>query len=268
MILSPARLRLRVLQLPGLHAFVLAFCGLFLLSFAAPRAHAAFAGSTAQSAAPAQGSTTTAQVEHRSQRNEEIQRKKIDDPEAEDGVNVYRHSPMVQTLARMFGLSVEATSRSFEILNFLIVMGFIVWFLARLLPKTLRGRTQRIQNQLQQARTVTEDANRRLAGVEERLARLDTEIDAIKTQAQQETLAREGQLRAALEQEKQSILDSSVQEIEAASGKALNQLRRLTAELAIERAKHKIAVTVEADRSLVESFLVDLDRERRSGGVN
>lgn len=268
MISSLATLRLRVLQSSGLHAFVLAFCGLFLLSFAAPRAHAAFAGSTAQSVAPAQGSMTTAQVKHQAERREEIQQKKIDDPEAEDGVNVYRHSPMVQTLARMFGLSVEATSRSFEIFNFLIVMGFIVWFLARLLPKTLRGRTQRIQNQLQQARTVTEDANRRLAGVEERLTRLDTEIDAIKTQAQQETLTREGQLRAALEQEKQSILDSSAQEIAAASSKAQSQLRRLTAELAIERAKHKIAVTVEADRSLVESFLVDLDRERRSGGVN
>jgi hypothetical protein len=42
----------------------------------------------------------------------------------------------------------------------------------------------------------------------------------------------------------------------------------MTAELAIERAKHKIAVSAETDRSLVETFLVDLDKERRSSGVN
>jgi F-type H+-transporting ATPase subunit b len=268
MIDSAVTLRLRTWYCSGLRTLVLALCGLFLLMFLVPRAHAVFADPSAQSAAPTQNSLTAAQAKRQTERREEIQQKKIDNPEAEDGVNVYRHSKMVHTLARMFGLSVEVTSRLFEIFNFLVLLAFIVWFLARILPKTLRARTERIQNQLQQARTVTEDANRRLASVEERLARLDAEIGAIKTQAQQDTLEKEKQMRAALEQEKQSILDSSAQEIAAASSKAQGQLKRLTAELAIERAKHKIAVTAEADRSLVESFLVDLDKERRSGGVN
>jgi len=157
---------------------------------------------------------------------------------------------------------------SLEGLNFLIVVAFIAWFLARVMPKTLRARTERIQRELQQARTVTEDANRRLASVEERLGRLDTEINGIKTQAQQDAVEKEKQMRAALEQEKQSIVDSSTQEIAAASSKAQSQLKRMTAELAIERAKHRIAVSAEADRSLVETFLVDLDKERRNGGVN
>lgn len=265
---SAGMLGLRRNRSSGLRICVLAFCWLFLLYFAAPRAHAVPTDATAQVAASAQTSSTAVQTKPQAERQEEIRQKKIDDPEAEDGVNVYRHSPMVQKFAHMFGLSVEVTSRLFEVLNFLILMAFVVWFLGRALPKTLRGRTERIQNQIQQARTVTEEANRRMASVEERLARLDTEIGAIKTQAQQESLAQENQLRAALEQEKQSILDSAAREIEAASSKAQSQLKRLTAELAIERAKHKIAITPETDHSLVESFLVDLDRERRSGGVN
>ena len=93
-----------------------------------------------------------------------------------------------------------------------------------------------------------------MASVEERLARLDTEIDAIKAQAQQEAQAQENQLRAALEQEKQSILDAAAREIEAASAKAQSQLKRLTADLAIERAKHKIAITPETDHSLWKAF--------------
>ena len=251
-----------------LHTLMVAMCGLSLLFLALPCGHAAQAEPAAQSDVAAQPSVSQAQAKHQAQRQEEIKRKKIDNPEADDELNIYRHSATVQKLAQMFGTSVEAMSRWLEFLNFLVVLGFIVWFLGRILPKTLRDRTERIQRQLQQAHTVTEDANRRLASVEERLARLDTEISGIKTQAQQDAVEKEKQMRATLEQEKQSILDSSAQEIAAASSKAQSQLKRMTAEMAIERATRKIAVTAEADRSLVETFLVDLDRERRSGGVN
>ena len=251
-----------------LHTLMVAMCGLSLLFLALPCGHAAQAEPAAQSDVAAQPSVSQAQAKHQAQRQEEIKQKKIDNPEADDEVNIYRHSATVQKLAQMFGTSVEAMSRWLEFLNFLVVLGFIVWFLGRILPKTLRDRTERIQRQLQQAHTVTEDANRRLASVEERLARLDTEISGIKTQAQQDAVEKEKQMRATLEQEKQSILDSSAQEIAAASSKAQSQLKRMTAEMAIERATRKIAVTAEADRSQVETFLVDLDRERRSGGVN
>ena len=243
-------------------------CGLSLLLLAVPRGHAMQATPAAQSNASAPSSSTAAQAKRRAQRREEIEQKKIDNPEIDDEVNIYRHSATVQKLANMFGMSVEVMSRSLEGLNFLVMVAFIVWFLARIMPKTMRARTERIQRELQQARTVTEDANRRLASVEERLARLDTEISGIKAQAQQDAVEKEKQMRATLEQEKQSILDSSTMEIAAASSKAQSQLKRMTAELAIERAKHKIAVSADADRSLVETFMVDLDKERRSGGVN
>jgi len=268
MISSAVTLRSQTRKFFRLHTFMAVVCGLLLLFLALPRGHAAQAVPAAQSDVAAQSSVNQAQAKRQAHRREEIKQKKIDNPEVEDEVNIYRHSATVQKLAKIFGTSVEVMSRWLESLNFLVVVAFIVWFLARILPKTLRSRTERIQSQLQQARTVTEDANRRLASVEERLARLDTEINGIKTQAQQDAVEKEKQMRATLEQEKQSILDSSTQEIATASGKAQSQLKRMTAELAIERAKHRIAVSAEADRSLVETFLVDLDKERRSGGVN
>jgi F-type H+-transporting ATPase subunit b len=258
----------RIRHYSRLRTLILLACGIVFSLTLVPGSHAAQAAAAAQSDVSAPSSTSAAQAKHQAKRREEIEQKKIDNPEVDDEVNIYRHSATVQKLANMFGTSVEVMSRWLEGLNFLIVVAFIVWFLARILPKTLRGRTERIQRELQQARTVTEDAQRRLASVEERLARLDTEIDGIKTQAQQDAVEKEKQMRATLEQEKQSIVDSSVQEIAAASSKAQSQLKRMTAELAIERAKHKIAVSAEADRSLVETFLVDLDKERRSGGVN
>ena len=265
MISSGVTLRLRTRQLLGSRILMVAVCAWSLVFVALPLGNAAPVDPAGQSVAAAQPSTTAPQAAQQAKRREQIEQKKIDNPEAEDDVNIYRHSASVQKLAKMLGLPVETMSRWLEGLNFLLVWGFIVWFLARILPKTLRGRTERIQSQLQKARTVTEDANRRLASVEERLAQLDTEISGIKAQAHHEALEKEKQMRATLEQEKQSILDSSAQEIAAASSKAQSQLKRMTAELAVERAKHKIAVTAEADRSLVETFLVDLDRERRSG---
>lgn len=268
MISSAVTLRSRTRIFLRLHTVMAAVCGLSLLFFGVPRAHAAQATPAAQGDVSAPSLTTAAQAKRQAQRREEVQQRKIDNPEVDDEANIYRHSATVQKIAQIFGTSVEVMSRWLEGLNFLVVVAFIVWFLARILPKTLRARTERIQSQLLQARTVTEDANRRLASVEERLARLDAEIKGIKTQAQQDAVEKEKQMRATLEQEKQSILESSVQEIAAASSKAQSQLKRMTAELAIERAKQNIAITADADRSLVETFLVDLDKERRSSGVN
>src|SRR5665213_2903215 len=101
-----------------LRTFVLAFCGLLLLSFAVPRAGAVLTDSTAQSVDLAQNSTSATQAKRQEERREEIKQRKIDNPEAEDGENVYRHSAMVHTLARVFGLSVEATSRIFETVSY------------------------------------------------------------------------------------------------------------------------------------------------------
>lgn len=265
---SSGKLAVRGDRLFWLRAFVFACCGTFLFSFVTPCAHAVLMDTTAQHVATEQNSTSPVQAKRQAERREEIKQRNIDNPEAEDGENVYRHSATVHALARTFGLSVETTSRIFETINFLILLAVIVWFLARSLPRTLRNRTERIRNELQQARAASEEAGRRMTAVEERLARLDSEIHEIRTQAHQEAEEKEKQLRAALEQEKQFILDASAQEIAAASSKAQSQLKRLTAELAIERAQHKIAVTPDADRSLVESFLVDLDRQRKNGEVN
>lgn len=210
------------------------------------------------------------QTQNTTKRREEVQQKKIDNPEIGEGENLYRHSPNVRAVAHFLGWSTETTSRSFEIVNFIILIIGIVWLLARLLPKALRARSERIRAELEQARTATENANRRLSAVEERLSRLDGEIDAIRAQAEQETAIEEKRLRAAIEKEKQSILDAASQDIAAATKNAQSLLKHLAADLVIERAKREIAVTPATDQSLVRDFLSDIgERHRNSnGGVN
>lgn len=213
---------------------------------------------------------TAPSAAHKAYVREEIQQKHIDNPEAEDGANVYRHSPMVHSLAHAMGLSVESTSRLFETANFVLLVLLILWGVLRLMPKALRARTERIQNEIQQARTATAEANRRLAGVEERLSRLDDEIRQIRTQAEQETAMEEKRLRAAIEEEKQGILDAATQDIQAATKNAQSQLRKLAADLILEKAIRQAEVTPEADQQLVDGFLSRLQNrtiagERRNG---
>lgn len=243
-------------------------CGFFLLAFAAPSLLAASSDASAGAQMSAAG-PTTAQQKQQAMRRKEIHQKKIDNPEAEDAADVYRHSPMVHSLAKMFGLSVESTSRLFETINFVLLVIAIVWGIAKLLPRALRSRTERIRNEIEQARVATAEANRRLAGVEERLAHLDSEIEAIRARAEQETLLEEKHLRAALEQEKQSIVESATQDIQAASKNAQSQLKKLAADLIIEHARRQIAVTPETDRSLIDGFLGKLnEKQPPNGGVN
>lgn len=243
------------------HCFAVLICGILLSGFAAPALRA-----DSVAPPPTQATVSTQSSAAQAKRREEIRQKRIDNPEAEDGANVYRHSPMVHSLARMFGLSVESTSRLFETINFVLLVALIVWGIARLLPKTLRARTERIRNDMEQARVATAEANRRLSAVEERLSSLDSEIAALRERAEQETALEEKHLREALEQEKQAILTTAAQDIEAAGKNAQAQLKRLAAELVIEHAQRKIQVSPEADRSLVEGFVSNLKDMR--GGVN
>jgi len=225
-----------------------------------------------QAAPNPQNAPVTAQshlsTQPQTKRRQEIPRRAVENAEAQDETNIYRHSAMVHKIARSFGLPVETTSRMFEIINFVFLVALIVWGVAKVLPKSLRARTERIHREVQQARMATDDANRRLAAVEERLSRLDAEIEAVRIQAEQDTVQEEKRLRDAMEQEKQSILASANQDIRAATKNAESQLRKLAADLVIENAKRQIAISSETDRALVSGFLADVNGNRPRGGVN
>ena len=257
-------------------------CVLFLLTGFAPSLHGAAqaaqsasssTNSNAQNPASSDAAYQKYLLERRDvdkyrrkqERKEEIKQSHADNPEAHDDADQYRHSATVQNIAHHLGMSTETTARIFESFNFLILLAAVVWFVARALPKTLRSRKERIQNEIERARAATEDANRRLAIVEQRLGKLDEEINSLQTRAQQETAAEERSLRAALEEEKQRIVDAAAKEVDAASMNAQRELKNLTAELVIEHARRGMAVNLETDRLLVDAFVADLPNDRSSG---
>lgn len=175
--------------------------------------------------------------------------------------NIYRHTPLVQKLARLFHLDVETTARLFEFINFAIIMLAIVIPLARFLPKVMRKRSITLSQNLETARKTTTDANARLSAVEAQLSRLDEEIAKIRAQVEDESKQDEARIKASIEEERTRIVASAEQEIGAAAAHARRSLRYFAADIAIEQAARQMVLTPETDRALISEFI----NETRNG---
>lgn len=184
---------------------------------------------------------------------------KVDAPETNSDMEAMRHSPAVQNLARRFGMSTENMARLLEDLNSAILIIAILWFVFRFVPKIYRNRSGKLQKDLFDARSATTEANERLAVVEERLSKLGIEIDAIRRQTEQDSVNDEKRIHESLEAEKQRLLASVDQEIEAAGAAARRDLKKYAANLAVERAMSELRLSEDEDRMLIRSFGKDLN---------
>jgi F-type H+-transporting ATPase subunit b len=178
--------------------------------------------------------------------------------------NVYRHTPMVRSLARLFHLDVETTARLFEFFNFAIIALAIVIPLARIVPKVIRKRSETLRQDLESARKLTEDANTRLSAVEAKLAKFDEEIAGIRAHVQEESKNDEARIKATIEEESGRIVAAAEQEIAVAAAQAKRGLRNFAADLAIEQAAKQLVLTAESDRALIAEFVGDVTK----GGQN
>ena len=186
----------------------------------------------------------------------------MDEPETHAQMEAFRHSAAVQSLARHIGLSTETTARIIEDLNSGILIGAILWFLFRFVPKAFRKRNETLQKQLLDARLAAAEANERLAVVEERLSKLGIEIDAIREQTERDMVNDEKRIQESLETERQRIIASAEQEIDAAGAAAQRDLKKFAAQLAVNRARQEIRLSPEDDRALIRSFGENLKGEQ------
>lgn len=176
---------------------------------------------------------------------------------AAEDENVYRHTPLVQSLAKSFHLDVETTARLFEYINFAIIALAILIPLIRVMPKVIRKRSETLKHDLEAARKTTADANARLSAVEAKLSKLDSEIAAIRSQVEEESKHDEQRIKASIGEESDRIVAAAEQEIAVASAQAKRELRHFAADLAIEQAAKQLVLTPETDRALIAEFVGD-----------
>lgn len=183
----------------------------------------------------------------------------------QDENEAYRKSPTVVAFGSKLGLNPNQSATAFEVINFILLAIGAGWALGKILPAAIRNRNASIHKHLVEAQTATEDARVRLKGVEDRLARLDGDIAAMRSHAEQDVVREEQRVKAAIEEETKKILAAADQEIAAATIHAQKQLQQHAAELAIEQAARKLVITAETDRLLVQGFAKRLVGEDGKG---
>jgi F-type H+-transporting ATPase subunit b len=177
---------------------------------------------------------------------------------AEDETTPFKHSPSVKFLSKITGLSIDGAYWLAVILNFAIVAGVIFWFSKKNLPAMFRSRTATIQKSLEEARTASADANRRLAEIESRLKHLGEEISQMNATAESSAVAEDARIKAAAEEDARRIVESAQQDIAAAARTARRELTAHAADLAVTLASQQIKVDGRTDEALVRRFAKDL----------
>jgi F-type H+-transporting ATPase subunit b len=185
---------------------------------------------------------------------------------AEDDQAQFKHSASVQMVAKLTGLSLDHAYWLCVVLNFAVVAGAVVYLSKKNLPGMFRNRTASIQKAMQEARQASEDANRRLAEIETRLSRLDSEITGMRATAEKEAVAEEARIKAAAEEDGRKIVESAEQEIAAAAKLARRELTTYAANLAVSLAARQIKVDPATDQALVRGFARELSPKSPSGG--
>ncbi len=187
---------------------------------------------------------------------------------SEDEQEQFKHSWLVKWAAQVTDLSLDRAYWVCVVLNFAVIAGAAVYFSKKYLPVTFRDRTAFIQKAMQEARQASEDANRRLAEIETRLSRLDSEIAGLGAAAEKEAVAEEARIKAAAEEDARKIVESAEQEIAAAAKSARRELTAYAANLAVSLAGKQIKVDTATDQALVRDFARDLSAKDGGGLKN
>jgi len=182
----------------------------------------------------------------------------------ENETDKFRHTALITASAKALHLSVETMARTFELINFAIIVLAIGIPLSRLVPKIIRKRSQTLSQHIVSARKATEDANARLSAVESKLSNLDADIAKFRAEVEQDSVQDEVRIKATLEEESARIVVQAEQEINVAAAQARRGLRNFAADLAIEQAAKQLNLSVETDRALIAEFVGDVAKEGKN----
>ncbi len=188
--------------------------------------------------------------------------------EEKDEMEAFKQSPSVQLISRLTGLNLQQSYWLSVVFNFVVIAGVLFWAGRKFLPGLFRDRKSAIQKAMQEAQKASEEARRKLADIESRLMKLDTEIGTIRDAAEKEGLAEAERIKQAAEEDARKIVAAAEQEIAAAAKAARRQLTAYAADLAVGLAQKQIHVDAATDQALVRGFAGQMDAAPRGPGAD
>jgi F-type H+-transporting ATPase subunit b len=149
---------------------------------------------------------------------------------------------------------------AWKFFNLLVFMGVLFYFLRRPLSESLVARREAIRRELTRAQEERAAALAKLEEVGARLARLDSEVESIRAQAQREALEERERISRATEEEMRKLREHAQREIESAGKVARQELRRYAAEQSVRLAEEFIRrdMKTEDDARLMGDYVESL----------
>jgi F-type H+-transporting ATPase subunit b len=144
-----------------------------------------------------------------------------------------------------------------RVVNFGIIAGVLVYFLAKPLKSFMKKRIEMIETSIAEAKISREDALKRLAGVEDRLKDKDAEIKSLLSMAEENGRKEKELLLIESEKMTEDILASAKENIDAELLKAKEVLRKEAALMAVELAEKLVRENIsQEDRArIIEEYL-------------
>jgi len=145
--------------------------------------------------------------------------------------------------------------------NFLILFGGLGWYLRQPLREFLETRSRSIEEGLASGRLARESALKQMSEIENRMARLDDEVGALRAQAVKEAEEERTRILESAKVEAQKILEVAHREIEGLKKSARLELKAHVADLAVKLAEERLQKSVgsEENKRLVLRFLDSLE---------
>jgi F-type H+-transporting ATPase subunit b len=145
--------------------------------------------------------------------------------------------------------------------NFLILAGGLGYLVAKNAGPFFATRSSQIRKDMIEAQEEKRDADARAAEVDRRLAALGNDIAALRADSEREAQAETERLARHAAAEIAKIQANAEQEIASAGKAARTELKRYSAELAINLAEQRLRgrMTPELQQALVRGFVRDLE---------
>jgi F-type H+-transporting ATPase subunit b len=149
--------------------------------------------------------------------------------------------------------------------NLLLFIGVLYYILRRPLGEAMAARRAAIRRELLKAQEERNAALAKLQEVEERLARLNDETEALRKRAQIEAEQERERMRRATEEEIRKLRDQAQREIEMQTRMAQQELRRYAAEQSVRFAEEMIRqeITPQKDAQLAARYVASLGGVQR-----
>lgn len=148
--------------------------------------------------------------------------------------------------------------------NFFLLGAALSFLVAKNAPAFFKNRTEEIQSGLTEARKLREESEARVAGIEKRVASLETDLKQLREDARKEMVSEGERIKQETARAIQKIQVHAEMEIASAAKLARQELKAYSADLAVQLATGQIRerITPQTQDQLVDNFVKQLQSQK------